>query len=244
MGTLYWHEGHASKEVDEIALRKAKEAYLSSIERHPYNSIPWINLASLYAEEGQFEKADKAYENASERAKAREWWFRMHSQWAAMHQQWAMHGWKLKKWNDAEEHFLRAEELFVQSRDIASLSRDKKWVVQYTKLLITHGRFLDAQHKFDEAQKLFAKARVLPNWYWWGRDTKSHYIWSLHTYDHGRHLWHQRRPEEALRLMKQAKKHLHTYHRLLKDDIGKPWHDHMKKVQEIIDFFEKTGIRE
>ena len=244
LGTLYRlaaEAGSGDEKQGEIA--KAIKAYETSIELHRFNPIPKINLASIYTESGQWQKADEAYRSASEMAKARERWFWMHSQWAKMHRSWAAALIQQNKLADVEDHFLRAKELYQLSYDYGYFYQYKRWVVEYTNVLIFYARFLDRQERYSEAEVLFQEGKKQVNWYNWQTDTRLNFYYAQHLYEQGKKLWYQRHPEQALALMEQAKKALIQYRGSMKGEIGRGWQDQMSKIQEVIDFLKQTGVQ-
>jgi len=243
LGTLYWHEANVSEEVNETSLRKAELAYLASLKRHASNPIPKINLAIIHAQAGKWQKADRMYASASEMARARERWFRMHSYWARMHQDWAVDLWRKEKPEQVEEHFSRAKELYKLSSDYANFYQNKQWGIDYTQLLITHAGFLDSQKKYIEAEKLFDEARQQGNWYNRQVDTKLNFYYAMHLYEQGRDFWYQRKAKQAYELMKKAKSQLLQHKRMMKNDVEAGYGEQMGKVQGVIDFLENTGVK-
>ena len=243
LGTLYRIDADSLEgDAKDGAIDRAITAYLSSIDRHSHNPIPWINLAGIFTAEEQFELADDAYANAAELAKARERWFRMHSRWATLHQQWAVALWREGDNYLAEQRFLRAKELFKLSYGYAEFYQNKQWVVEYTQLLIAFARFLDHQRRYEEADTVFRECRDQVNWYNWQRDTKLNFYRGLHLYEHGRHLWYQRKPQEAYQLMLKARVQLIQHRSMMKDDVENEFSRHLAKVEEVLKFFKKTGV--
>ena len=243
LGTLYRIEADSLEgNEQEDAMGKAKAAYSASIERHAHNPIPWINLASIYSEKGQYEKADEAYARASEMAKARERWFRMHSYWARMHQDWAVDYWKIEKVEQAEEHFLRAKDLYKLSYDYAYFYQNKQWVVEYTQLLITYAGFLDDLKKYSEAEQLFDESMQQVNWHNWQTDTKLNFYYAKHLYKRGKYIWFQRKPEQAFEMMKRAKAQLLQHKAMMKSDVEAGYDKQFLEIQKVISFLDETGV--
>ncbi len=242
LGTLYRLESDdLIGEEQAQARNNAIKYYLLSLERHPAYPVASINLAAIYAEGGQYEKADEYYSRASERAKARERWFRMHSQWAKLHQQWAIDLWKNKEFKNAEEHFLRAKELYQASYDYGYFYMQKKWVVEYTQLLITYAGLLDEQQRYTEAELLLEEGRKQVNWYNWQTETKLNVYYARHLLYWGRHVWNQRKPGEAYTMMKKAKQLMLQYRGVMNGEVDKPWQEQMNEIQQVIDFLDQTG---
>ena len=242
LGTLHWHEANVSDEVNETSLRKAEVAYLASLERHDSNPIPKINLAIIYAQVGKWQKADRMYASASEMARAREQWFRMHSKWAALHLQWASDLWEQEKVAEAETHFVRAKELYLASYEYGYFYQNKQYVVEYTRALMAYARFLDSQERFDDAEVLFQEGKKQVNWYNWQTDTALYLYYGQHLYEQGEKIWYQRKPEEAYKLMKQAKSCLSQYRGVMKGHVDSSWQDQMTQIEEVMGFLEKAGV--
>ncbi|MCP5536755.1 MAG: O-antigen ligase family protein [Akkermansiaceae bacterium] len=244
LATLYQLEANDLSGADKEAMtERAKTAYQASIERNPFNPIPWINLADMYGRAKQYQQADQAYSKASEMAKARERWFRMHSRWASLQQQWAGKEWRSGNNEAAEAHFVRAKELYSKSYEYAYFYQNKQWVVQYTRLLITYARFLDSQKRFEDAEQLFAEGREQVNWVNWQRDSKMNFYYGQHLYDHGRHIWYQRQPQQAYRLMLKSRAQLLQHQGMMKDDVEKGFAEQLAAVNKVIEFLEQTGIK-
>jgi O-antigen ligase/tetratricopeptide (TPR) repeat protein len=243
LGTLYRLEGCVRVGVSkQDVIEKSIKAYELSIERHPHNPIPWINLASIYAQAEQWQKADEAYAYASEWSKARERWFRMHSEWALLHQRWAMDLWKKGDFEDAERHLLIAKKYFKLSSDYGYMHHNKKWLIEYSRLLICHGRMLDSQKRFLEAESHFQEAFEQHNWVSWQRDTHLNMYYAQHLYEQGKAVWYLRKPEEAYRIMKMAKVRLLQYRTVMKGNVESSWSEQLAEIQKVIDFLEVAGV--
>lgn len=243
LATLYQLEANdLSGEARDSMLDQAVAAYQASVDRNPYNPVPWINLAAIHAGEGRYEKADHAYARASEMAAARERWFRMHSRWALLQQQWAGREWREGNNEQAEAHFLRAKRLFLKSYDHANFYQNKQWVVEYTRLLIAYARFLDSQKRFEDAEAVFAEARKQVNWVNWQRDSKLNFYYGVHLYEMGRQVWYQRKPEQAYQLMRRAKAQLQQHRNMMKENVEPGFAKRMKEVNQVIKFLERAGI--
>ena len=243
LGTLYQAESlNAKGDAREDYKEKAKRFYEASLQRNPYNPIPRINLAAIYADEGDFSEADRWYASASEMAKARERWFRMHSEWAKMHQRWAVKCWEEKKPQKAEEHFLRAVKLFKESYKYGYFYQQKQWNVEYSLSLISYARYLDSQRKYQKAESYFVEAKKQTNWYHWQTDTHLNYYYSKHLYEYGYSEWQKRQPERAMKLMQMARLALLQYRGAMKGRVNESWVDQMQQIQEVIDFLENAGI--
>mgnify|MGYP001133949388 FL=1 len=72
--------------------------------------------------------------------------------------------------------------------------------------------------------------------------TKLNFYYAKHLYAQGNYLWHQRMPEKAYDLMIKAKEALNKHQELMNGEAGEMWNRQMRKVQEMIHFFEETGI--
>jgi len=243
LGTLYRLEAaEQSGEGKKKLLQNAKDAYRASIQRNPFNPIPQINLAQIYAEAGEFEKSDQAYAGASEMAKTREKWFRMHSEWAKLHQRWALQLWLGGSQDQAEEHFIRAKKLLKLSYEYAYFYQNRQWVEEYTGVLAAYARFLDSEQRYQEAEVLFAEGREQVNWYNWQRYTALNFYYAQHLYDQGYASWMDRKPQEAYQMMLKAKKSLIQYRGVMKGKVDDTWQFEMDKIQEVIDFLKNAGV--
>jgi len=242
LGALYQDRANTlSGDQRVLKMKQAEEAYQISIERNSFNPIPKISLAGIYFETGEFDQAHEQYASASEMAKSRERWFRMHSEWAKLHQYQAMTFWKNGKPNLAEEHFIRAKKLFKESYEYAYFRGNEQWGVEYTGLLISYARFYDAQANYIKAESLFEEARKQVNWYHWQKYTALNFYYSQHLYDQGYSIWMKRNPKDAYSLMKKAKQNLLNYRGIMKGEVGLRWQIQMDKIQEVMGFLEQAG---
>ncbi|NWK55184.1 O-antigen ligase family protein [Verrucomicrobiaceae bacterium N1E253] len=244
LATLYRLEARDAADEDEKLqnLLSAEQAYLDSISRHPYNPVSRINLAAIYTEQKQWQEADAMYASASDMAKARERWFRMHSQWGDMHVRWAVDLWEKEEVQQAEAQFLRAKERYLSSYEYGYFFQNKQYVVEYTSALLVFARFLDAQERFDDAELLFQEGKKQVNWYNWQTDTGLLMHYAQHLYLRGRYLWGQRKPEEAYQLMVRAASCLKQYRGVMKGNVDQQWHNQLAEIQEVITFLQKAGI--
>ncbi|MBT8036557.1 MAG: O-antigen ligase family protein [Verrucomicrobiae bacterium] len=246
LGVLYRLEADSvGEKAREEALMKAEGAYWASMKRHPHNPISRINLAAIYTAQKKWQLADEMYASAAELAIARERWFRMHRQWGDMHILWARDLTDKRALSEVEPHYLRAKDLYNFSFNIAQDYSMRRWVARYTKILVDYARFLDSQKKFAAAEVEFQEAQKLTNWFNWQVDTNLNFYYADHLYERGMSVWLQRKPEEAYQLMKRAKKALLSHPDVSSEKIQKDetWKTQMKKIQEVIDFLEATGIK-
>ncbi len=247
LGTLYRLEAGASTGDERNRyLKKAKTAYKVSLDRHPYNPIPKINLAAIYADAGEYKKADAMYASASGRAAARERWFRVYALWATLHRNWAVALWRQgDEKREVEFHFLRARELYkVSSHKTGFVYWRNKWAIEYTILLISYARYLDSLGEYEKADALFVEASRQIHAYNNQPVTKLNLYRAWHYYDMGMHQWKERKPKKAYTTMKWGKNTLLHYPGAKTGKVDQEWKDLMHKIQEVMDFLEKTGESE
>jgi len=244
LGTLHYTGAMRAVSPDskERLMNLAEDCYLASLERHPYNLVVKINLAYLYIEQKQWHKADGLYAGMSEYAQARERRFRVHKKWGDMHLRWASDLVEKQAPNEVELHLVEAKRLYEASNDFAHYVYAHKWVPDYTRLLIAYAAFLGSENRYQEAQALYNEARHQKYWFNLQSHTKLNLHYAKHLYSHGRYLWHQREPGEAYVLMTKAEEALNDYQKFMKGEAGEVWNGQMLEVQEMIHFFEKTGI--
>jgi len=245
LGTLYRLEAEAqSGELKERFLEKAKVAYKQSTQRNPFNPISRINAAQIEEASGNLEEADRLYASASEMAKVRERWFRMYLDWGRLHYRWALDLWKAGKVNEAEEHFKQSVLLYDESRQLwGGAIYDEKWASGSLSSEIFYARLLDEQKKFDEADEHFKQLRKRRGWNWMMGVTQGEWFQSLHYYEMGRNLWMSRKPQAAHQLMEESKQALIKQNRRDHGQDLETRKSQMKKIQEVIDFFEKAGVK-
>ena len=237
LGTLYRIEADALLDTNKTEYRsKAENAYLASIERHPYNPIPYINLAAIYTKEGQYEKADQVYAKTADLAKAREHWFRMHQHWGGMHCRWAFQLRTQKEYLKAETHYQRSQELYWQSKKIA-IPHNKDWRKAYLEVSYEYIYFLLEQKQFDEATVLVEKCEKEA-----GRSTVLRvHADSLLAY--GEFLWFSRKPEQAMQYMYAARNKYMACKRWNPSAVDARWQTNLKKVEEVIKFLKLAGVK-
>ena len=107
---------------------------------------------------------------------------------------------------------------------------------------MAYARFLDSQERFDDAEVLFQEGKKQVNWYNWQTDTALHLYYGQHLYEQGEKIWYQRKPEEAYKLMKQAKSCLSQYRGVMKGHVDSSWQDQMTQIEEVMGFLEKAGV--
>jgi len=245
LGSLYRLEAH-SKSGDNKAelIEKAKNAYLASIERNEFNPIPRINLAAINAARDEFVQADKWYASASEMAKAREKWFKMHLNWGALHQRWALNLWKDGQLDLAADHLKSSMDLYeISQQNWGGAIYDQDWASGSIHSGLYYGRLLDTQQKFEESDKVFENLRKRRGWHWMMKATQGESILAQHLNDKGMYVWSKRKPEEAYQLMLLAK-HAQLIQKSRNGNfLSEEAQTQLRKIQEVIDFLEKTGIR-
>ena len=244
LGTLHYTGAMraASLEDKERLMNLAIDRYLASLKRHPYNLVAKINLAYLYVEQKQWLKADGLYTEMSNFARARERRFRVHKKWGDMHLRWASDLVERQSSNEVEIHLVEAKKLYNASYDYAYYYYAHDWVPQYTRLLIGYADFLGRENRYQEAEALYDEAKQQKNWANMQIHTKLNLYYAKHLYAHGNYLWHQRMPEKAYDLMIKAEKVLNHYQKFTKGEVSEAWDRQMREVQEMIHFFEQTGI--
>ena len=244
LGTLHYTGAMraASLEDQERLMNLAIDSYLASLERNPHNLVAKLNLVYLYVEQKQWFKADGLYTEMSEFARARERRFRVHKKWGDMHLRWASDLMGKQASNEVEIHFAEAKRLYNASYDYALYYDVDEWIMQYTRLLIGYANFLGHENRYDEAQTLYDEAKQQGMARNMQIHTKLNFYYAKHLYAHGNYLWHQRMPEKAYDLMIKAKEALNKHQELMNGEAGEMWNRQMLEVQEMIHFFEETGI--
>ena len=243
LGTLYYMEAREceSPELKEHFLGLSKKCYLASIERHPYNVISKINVASVYSEQKQWNKADEFYAEASKTAYTREARFRIHKKWGDMQQHWALNLIDKDQLSEVEEHMLEAKTLYNRSNELARFN-DAKWAEPYIYILISYAQFLDDAARYHEAETLYQEAMSHHAW----RNTQVYTNLSLHyaqhLYEQGRDYWYKRQPEKAYKLMLDARDVLRQCEKATKSKGVDSWQHILMPIEEMIRFFEQTGI--
>jgi O-antigen ligase len=154
LGTLYRLEAESAKGDEKVEfLHRAIEQYERAADRHVFEPVSQINLASLHTYLKEYEKADAYFVKSDQLASSRERWFRIHTKWADMQRQWAGSLWQASDTVSAELHYLRALEILkqgkVQSRDTTMM---------YLMIVIEYTRMLDDSHDYESADKIFEKA--------------------------------------------------------------------------------------
>jgi len=243
LGTLYYIEARESEspERKEYFLGLSKKCYLASIERHPHNLISKINLADIYKEQKLWYKAEGLYTEMSEFARARERRFRSHMRWGDMHLRWALNLIDKDQLSEVEEHMIEAKKLYNKSYELARFN-DAKWAEPYIYILISYAQFLDDAGRYQEAETLYQEAMSHHAW----RNTQIYTNLSLHyaqhLYEQGRDYWYKRQPEKAYKLMLDARDALRQCEKATKSKGVDSWQHILIPIEEMIRFFEQTGI--
>ena len=243
LGTLYYIEARESEspEQKEHFLGLSKKCYLASIERHPHNLISKINLADIYKEQKLWHKADRFYAEASKTAAGREQRFRSHMRWGDMHLRWALNLIDKDQLSEVEEHMLEAKNYIIKATNLARFN-DAKWAEPYIYLLISYAQFLDDAGRYQEAETLYQEAMSHHAW----RNTQVYTNLSLHyaqhLYEQGRDYWYKRQPEKAYKLMLDARDVLRQCEKATKSKGVDSWQHILIPIEEMIRFFEQTGI--
>lgn len=244
LAILYQLEANdLSDKEKEAMMARAESAYLASIEHNTYNPVPWINLAEIYGAQERYDEAEDAFSRASEMAKSRERWFRMHSRWASLQQKWASEELRVGNVHEAEKHFSRAKELYLKSCDYGSFHQNKNWVVDYTRLLVAYARFFDSQQRYADAELLFIEGRKQVNWVNWQRESKMNFYYSQHLYEMGRYIWYQRKPQQAYQLMIRAKQQLIQHQEMMNKDVENGFDLKLIEIEQVISFLEQAGVK-
>lgn len=237
LGTLYRLEANASKDVNESSLQKAQDAYWASIDRHPFNPVSRINLAGVYANSGEWEKADAMYASAEKMSKAREWWFRLPILWSELHHHWAIELWQRGEHDEAKEHF-----------DIALMNVQKSCnrneaERKYVEILVGVIRLNDGLGLFTQSDELWSNAQQdLPVYVTDSLHSNIRREIGTHYLKKAKYLWHQRKTEEAYQALLLAKRSYHIHQVRLKGKADPLWRDGYDEVKEILAFFKTTGL--
>jgi O-antigen ligase len=244
LGGLYYDQALEVKNNEQKAalLFKASECYQASIKRHPHNIIAKMNLASVYDQQNLWRESDMMYADTSNMTYAREHRFRMHQKWGDMHMRWATALIGRKDYGNVEVHFQNAKKLYNDSKYYAPFHELKKWSVPYTRILISYADYLDFEGRYAESEKLYQQVKLESDWSNNQAYTNLGLHYAQHLYAHGKHLWGQRNPEEAYKLILDARSVLLQYQKSTKladDDLVIK---KMKTINAMISFFEKTGI--
>lgn len=243
LGALYYIEAREceSLELKEYFLGLSKKCYLASIERHPHNLTSKINLADIYKEQKLWYKADRFYAEVSKTAGGREKRFRSHMRWGDMHLRWALNLIDEDQLSEVEEHMQEAKKLYNKSYELTPFS-DAKWTEGYIYLLISYAQFLDDAARYHEAETLYQEAMSHQAW----RNTQVYTNLSLyyaqHLYEQGKDYWYKRQPEKAYKLMLDARDVLRQCEKATKSKGIDSWQHILTPIEEMIRFFEQTGI--
>lgn len=245
LGSLYRLEAQSeSGDEKTLLIERAEAAYLASIDRNEYNPIPRINLADIYAGRNEFEQANQWYASSSEVSKAREKWFKMHLKWGALHQRWALELWSDKQMDLASDHLKSSIDLYeISHQNWGGAIYDKDWASGSIHSALYYGRLLDSQQRFEESDQIFKDLRKRRGWHWMMKETQGESVMAQHLYDKGMDVWRKRKPEEAYQLMIEAKRAQLIQKSRNGNFLSEEAQAQFRKIQEVIDFFETTGIK-
>ena len=79
-------------------------------------------------------------------------------------------------------------------------------------------------------------------WHWMMKKTQGASFVAQHLYDKGRFVWNKRKPEEAYKLMIQAKNAQMLQKRKNGNFLSPEAESQMGKIQKVIEFLENAGI--
>ncbi len=234
----------AAKNGDErnVDLDLAIHHYRMAGERHPYDPVSYINIATIQTDRGNYPEAERVFSAISSVAESREKWFRMHSKWAEMQLKWAVSKDQAGEKAEVENHYLRSLDLFRQSKEIGHFDLNQEWLIQYTKALLMYARFLDSCNRFDDAREIFDQVRKLANWANNSKYTGFHVERARHYYSYARYLWFNRKPEEAAKAVKSSLGLYKSHQQIMKGKVNEAWRQGYKDAKEMDDFFINTGI--
>ncbi len=237
LGVLYQLEAELVDDVtSKVKLGKAKDAYLASIDLHPYNPIPQINLAMIYTAAREWEQADAAYEKISQKSVAREHWFRAHQRWGEMHRLWAKDLWSEGSAMAAEKHYERSQQLYLKSRQIAT-PRDLQWRNAYFSVSFEYIYFLLSEKRYDEALNMIEKFEIKAG------KARLLRIRADYYFHYGKSLWHARKTGQALTCLYKARENYTSCKRRNRGAMDEHWRKNYEETKEIIRFLEKAGIK-
>ena len=241
LGALYRLEAVGlGGEERKLKLEQSINHYQEAELRHPYDPVAKLNLAILFTDFQNYEQSERYYSKADEMASSRERWFRIRTKWADMQRQWAGSAWKSGNTQEAEKHYLRALEILengkVQSGDT---------ILMRFMVVIEYCRMLDSIEEFDKAGGVFEELE---------KKSKVYHINSLklnirremaeHYLNHAKHLWYQRKPEQAYPLLLEAKRSYQIHRVVLRGKQDKVAETGTLEVKDILKFFKETGLGE
>lgn len=244
LGALYQVSAMRAESPQEMKkmINMAEKCYLASIERHPFNLISKLNLASLYTEQKRWDDANEVYSVMAAFSQARERRFRVHKKWGDMHLLWANDLMTKLDAKEVEIHLAEAKRLYKASYNLAHFYSRNNWVPEYTRLLVSYATFLGHENRYEEAEALFEEAKQQEGWFKMQAQTRVNVYYAKHLYAHSIYLWHQRRPQEAYGLVIEANEALQQHEKFMRGAVGEMWHEVADQVEEMIQFFKETGI--
>ena len=239
LGTLYRLEAEqVTGEQRELWFRKAVLQYEHAAQRHAYEPVSRLNLASLFTYLKEYEKADAYFVKSDQLASSRERWFRIHTKWADMQRQWAGSLWQASDIASAELHYLRALEILKQGEVHSSDT-----TMMYLMIVIEYTRMLDVSHDYESADKVFEQAEnSLPNYVINSLKLNIRLEMGDHYLRKGKYLWYKRKPEEAYQALMKAKRSYHIHQIVLKGQEDTQWKKNYDEVKQILKFFKETGV--
>ena len=239
LGTLYRLEADDLEGEERIEmLKRAISSYERVIERHAYEPVSHVNLASIYTSLGDYENADAHFEQANKLGAARERWFRIHIKWADMQRVWAGSLWVVGDTVSAERHFQRAFEILEQG-----VAKSGDTTMVRLMVMVEYTRMLDSVHQYEMADALFENAvGSLPVYVMNSLKQNIRREMGEHYLRKGKYLWYKRQPEKAYQALMKAERSFRIHQVVLQKREDGRWKKGYDEVKEILKFLKTTGI--
>ncbi|MGB0992853.1 MAG: tetratricopeptide repeat protein, partial [Akkermansiaceae bacterium] len=226
-------DGGAKKKMME----KAVFHYQKAAERHPYEPVAPLNLASVFTRMEDYNQASVYFKQARRLGFSRDYWLKINLKQINMERLWARDLWGKKDYDGSKRHYSRAIDLLHES------SRGYQWERVYLVVVIEYARLLDERKEFNVADELFKKAESeLPPYVISSLDHNIRREIGEHYLKKAKYLWYNRKTEEAYLNFKKSEFHLGIHGSLLKGEEDKLWSELSSEVKKTIEFLQRAGI--
>ncbi|MFK7911769.1 MAG: O-antigen ligase family protein [Akkermansiaceae bacterium] len=239
LATLYRLEAEDQQgDGRQKLMYRAISEYKKVANRHPYEAVSLLNLASLHTYLKDYNAADSYFQRADKLAESRERWFRIRTKWADMHRQWAGYLWLSGEVTAAESHYARALKILDGAMPNSEDTRN-----MYLMIIIENVRMQDGVKNFEASDQLldYAKEKLPMHVinsarFNIRREMGDHYLRK------GKFLWYKRKPEEAYKVLKEAERSYRIHEVVIKGREDDKWKKSYAEVKGILKFFKDTGV--
>jgi tetratricopeptide (TPR) repeat protein len=223
---------------DESAFVKAEKFYKQSLDRHPYNPVPLLNLANLYRGAGLYAEAEAYYGRAKPYVAARDWYFKYYTQRAQMMIAQGESAYTKGEF-DAADLFLAGAAETVMLGQSASQPREQIQRDCY----VARVRIAIEQGLYEKADGLWAETRkhVRP-WILSEKGSVGFLAIGDAYFDAASAEWKTRKPELAKQLYLMAQSFYKQDKGVRKGELDKQRDEHLAFVEQALSILKQGGF--